>query len=83
MKEHNGILYLEKFPRGGRALLSLFALNGMNKNRWESRKSPILNKRRGGEVWGRAQSPAWAGRWGQMGLWSWAAGREAALGEAA
>lgn len=55
----------------------------MNKNRWESRKSPVLNKRRGREVWGRTQSPAWVERWGRMGLWSWAPGREAALREAA
>lgn len=58
-------------------------MNGMNKNRWESRKSPVLNKRRGREAWGRTQNPAWVERWGRMGLWSWAPGGEAALGEAA
>lgn len=38
MKGHNRVLYSEKFPGGARTPLFTFALDGKEKNRWESRK---------------------------------------------
>lgn len=77
MKEHNWIIYSEKFAGRGRVPLSPFALNSWIKQVGEQEESHHEQEGREGERCGLGTGFYLDWELGLVGSWSWALGREA------